>query len=153
MAKEMIVEKSIIIDKPSLEVFNLLKITKNQENFSEWNMKDPNKETTSTGTDGTVGFIYTWNSKNNSVGAGSQKIITLIEGELIEYDLIFERPMKNKGRSKFAVQSLSATQTKVTWTFLSPTKFPMSLFKGIFQKMLGKDIIQSLENLKILLEK
>ncbi|NVN95769.1 MAG: SRPBCC family protein [Bacteroidetes bacterium] len=153
MAKEIIVEKSIIIDKPSLEVFNLLKITKNQENFSVWNMKDPNKETTSTGTDGTVGFNYTWNSKNNSVGAGSQKIITLIEGELIEYDLKFERPMKNVGKSKFAIQSLSSTQTKVTWTFLGPTKFPMSLFKRIFQKMLGKDIIQSLENLKILLEK
>lgn len=153
MAKEMIIEKSIIIDKPSDEVFNLLRITKNQENFSVWNMKDPNKETTSTGTDGTVGFIYTWNSKNNSVGEGSQKIITLIEGELIEYDLIFERPMKNIGKSKFVVQSLSSKQTKVTWIFLGPTKFPMSLFKGIFQKMLGKDIIQSLENLKILLEK
>ncbi|MEI8203303.1 MAG: SRPBCC family protein [Bacteroidota bacterium] len=153
MAKEMIVEKSIIIDKPSLEVYNFLKITKNQENFSVWNMKDPNKETTSTGTDGNVGFIYTWNSKNNSVGAGSQKTITLIEGELIEYDLKFERPMKNTGRSKFAIQSLPGTQTKVTWTFLGPTKFPMSLFKGIFQKMLGKDIIQSLENLKLLLEK
>ncbi|MEI6697357.1 MAG: SRPBCC family protein [Bacteroidota bacterium] len=153
MAKAMIVEKSIIIDKPSLEVFNLLRITKNQENFSVWNMKDPNKETTSTGTDGTIGFVYTWNSKKNSVGAGSQKIITLIEGELIEYDLNFEKPMKNTGRSKFVIQSLSNTQTKVIWTFQGPTKFPMSLFKGIFQKMLGKDIIQSLENLKILLEK
>ncbi len=153
MAKEMIVEKSIIIDKPSLDVFNLLKITKNQERFSVWNMKDQNKETTSTGTDGTVGFIYSWNSKNNSVGAGSQKIITLIEGELIEYDLVFERPMKNIGKSKFIIQSLPSNQTKVTWIFLGPTKFPMSLFKGLFQKMLGKDIIQSLENLKILLEK
>jgi hypothetical protein len=153
MAKEMIVEKSIIIDKHSLEVFSLLRITKNQENFSVWNMKDPKKETTSTGTDGTVGFIYTWNSKHKSVGAGSQKIITLIEGELIEYDLKFERPMKNIGRSKFAIQSLSSKQTKVTWTFFSPTTFPMSLFKGIFQKMLGKDILQSLQNLKILLEK
>ena len=153
MAKEMVVEKSVIIHKPAKEVFNLLKITKNQELFSVWNMKDPDKETTSAGTDGTLGFTYTWNSKNNSVGAGSQKIITLIEGELIEYELKFERPMKNTGLSKFIIQSLNNDQTKVTWVFLGPTKFPMSLFKGIFQKMLGKDIIQSLENLKILLEK
>ena len=151
MAKEMIVEKSIIIDKSSQEVFNLLRITKNQENFSAWNMKDPNKETTSTGTDGTVGFIYTWNS--NSVGAGSQKITRIIEGELIEYDLLFERPMKNTGKSKFVIQPLSSNQTKVTWTFLGPTKFPMSLFKGLIQKMLGKDIMESLETLKVLLEK
>ena len=153
MAKEMVVEKSIIIGKPSQEVFNLLKITKNQEKFSVWNMKDQHKETTSTGTDGTVGFIYTWNSKNNNVGAGSQKIITLVEGKHIEYDLIFERPMKNSAKSKFDIQSVSSDQTKVTWSFIGPTKFPMSLFKGIFQKMLGKDMSQSLENLKLLLEK
>ena len=149
----MIVEKSIIMDKPSLEVFNLLKITKNQEKFSEWNMKDPNKETTSTGVDGTVGFIYTWNSKNNSVGEGCQEITNLIEGELIEYDLTFERPMQNTGNSKFIIQSLSKKQTKVTWIFVGQTKFPTSLFKGLLKKILGKDIIKSLENLKVLLEK
>jgi hypothetical protein len=149
MGKEMIVEKSITIDKPSQDVFNFLKFTKNQETFSVWNLKDPAKETTSNGVDGTEGFTYSWNSKNKSVGAGSQKITKLIDGQRIEYELKFERPMKNTGTSKYIIESLAPNQTKVIWEFRGPTKFPMSLFTGAIKKMLGKDIAQSLENLKI----
>ncbi len=153
MAKEMIIEKSITIDKPSRVVFDFLKITKNQETFSVWNMKDSGKETASSGIDGTEGFTYSWNSKNKSVGAGSQKIKKLVDGHSIEYDLNFERPMKNIGTSKFIIESIAADQTKVTWNFRGPTKFPMSLFIGLIKKMLGKDIAQSLEHLKSNLEK
>jgi uncharacterized membrane protein len=153
MAKEMIVEKSITINKPSREVFDFLKITKNQETFSVWNMKDPTKETSSSGIDGAEGFSYSWNSKNKSVGAGSQKIKKLIDGLSIEYELNFEKPMKNTGTSKFIIESISTNQTKVIWDFRGPTKFPMSLFLGAIKKMLGKDISQSLENLKSNLEK
>ena len=152
MAKEIVVEKSILIDKPFNQVFDFLKTTKNQEFFSVWNMKDPNKETTSEGIDGTEGFIYSWDSKNNSVGAGSQKIIKIVDGKLIEYELKFERPMKNTGISKFLIESTKTNQSKVVWCLNSATKFPMSLFKRMFQKMLGKDISKSLENLKGVLE-
>ena len=41
MAKEMIIEKTVSINRNINEVFNYLKQTKNQDNFSEWNMKDP----------------------------------------------------------------------------------------------------------------
>ncbi len=149
----MIVEKSITIDNPYQSVFDFIKFTKNQEKFSVWNMKDPTKETTSSGIDGTEGFIYSWNSKDKSVGAGSQKIKKITNGLSIEYELNFEKPMKNTGTSKFILESISTNQTKVTWDFRGPTKFPMSLFTGIIQKMLGKDISQSLVNLKHLLEK
>jgi hypothetical protein len=61
--------------------------------------------------------------------------------------------MKNTGTSKFILESITSDQTKVIWDFRGPTKFPMSLFAGLFKKMLGKDITQSLENLKTRLEK
>jgi uncharacterized protein YndB with AHSA1/START domain len=153
MAKEMQLEKSIIINQPSQSVFAYLKLTMNQEYFSVWNMTDPNKATTTNGIDGTVGFVYSWDSKNKNVGAGSQKIIGISEGNKIEYEITFLRPMKNIGNSSFTIESINDTQTKVTWDFKCPTKFPMSLFKGMFQKMLGKDISKSLENLKNNLEK
>jgi len=47
MAKKMIIEKSVTINKPVNEVFDYLKITRNQEEFSVWNMKDPEKNTSS----------------------------------------------------------------------------------------------------------
>jgi uncharacterized protein YndB with AHSA1/START domain len=152
MAKEMFIEKAITINKAKEEVFNYLKLCRNQENFSVWNMKDPGKKTTSEGEDGTEGFVYGWDSKDKSVGAGKQRIEKIVEGQRIEYVINFERPFKNTGHSKFTIQPLADGQTSVTWDFNCPTKFPMSLFSGMMKKMLGKDIQQSLSNLKNVLE-
>ena len=153
MASRMFVEKSIQVNKPQQKIFDFLKYCKNQEQFSVWNMADPQKKTSTVGTDGAVGFVYSWDSKDKSVGAGSQEIKKLEAPSLIEYELRFERPMKNIASSEIELTSLSNTQTTITWRFSGPTKFPMSLFKGIFQKMLGKDLAKSLDNLKQLLEK
>jgi len=153
MAKEMYIEKSISIDKSRKEVFEYIKYTKHQDQFSVWNMTDPNKTATYIGMDGTIGFIYHWDSKNKNVGAGSQEIINIIDDEQILYEVRFERPMKNIAQSQFILKEISSDKTELTWTFRGPTKFPMSLLKSLFQKMLEKDISKSLENLKIILEK
>ena len=152
MASEMKVERSVLIQSSKENVFEFLKITRNQEQFSVWNMADPNKKTTTSGDDGTVGFVYSWDSTSKNVGAGSQRIAAITNGSVIEYALVFERPMKNTGTSKFILEDAGDGQTKVTWDFRGPTKFPMSLFKGLFQRMLGKDIEQSLKNLKAILD-
>lgn len=148
----MVIEKSVVINRSKTDVFNYLKITKNQNNFSVWNMKDPKQKTSEKGMDGTIGYVYSWDSQDKNVGAGSQEIKNIVENEKIEYELRFERPMKNVARSKFVISKISETQTSVSWDFRGPTKFPMSLFSGIFKKMLGKDIAKSLDNLRINLE-
>ncbi len=152
MAKEMIIERSLQINKAKSEVFNYLKLTKNQDEFSTWNMKDPNKKTIYKGTDGIVGFIYSWESKDKSVGAGSQEIISINQNR-ISYEVRFEKPMKNIAQSEFLLKEISDNKTEVSWIFRGPTKFPFSLFKFFFEKMLGKDISKSLENLRYKLEK
>jgi len=152
MAKDMVVEKSVIIDKPRQVVFDYIKYSKNMDNYSVWNMADPLKKTEYKGADGTVGFVYKWDSKVKNVGAGKQEIVKMEDGKLIEYALQFERPMKNTASSRFILSDKGNNQTEVTWDFRGPTKFPMSLFKGLFQKMLGKDIAKGLENLKAILE-
>ena len=148
MAKDLYVEKSVIIEKSVEKVYDFLKLMENQNEFSVWVMKDPNKKTSLQGTDGTVGAIYSWDSKDKNVGAGSQQIINMVNDQLIEYDLKFERPMKNIAKAKFSLRPITPGQTEVKWDFKGPTKFPMSLFKGIFQNMLGKDMAKSLNNLK-----
>ncbi len=116
-------------------------------------MKDPNMKKIYSGTDGTKGFIYSWDSKDKNVGAGSQEITNVIDNIRIDYALRFERPMKNTGTSSFVVNKINDNETSVTWTFISPTKFPFSLLSSIFKKMLGKQISTSLQNLKVLLER
>ena len=149
----MRIEKSIEINKSPELVFDYLRITKNQDNFSVWNMNDPNMKKTHKGTDGKIGFIYSWDSTMKNVGAGEQEITGIDEGKSIDYALRFFRPMKNTGKSKFQITSLGKERSSVAWIFDSPSRFPMSLFAPIFKKMLGKDIEKGLINLKSILEK
>jgi uncharacterized protein YndB with AHSA1/START domain len=149
----MKIEKSITINKSSRLVFDYLKITGNQDNFSVWNMADPNMKKTHTGTDGTVGFKYSWDSTVKNVGAGEQEITAIENGKSIDYTIKFFRPMQNTGKTKFQITSLGDESTSVVWIFDSPSKFPMSLFSPIFKKMLGKDLEKGLINLKSILEK
>jgi len=153
MAKDMIIKKNVSIKKSINEVFDFLKQTRNQDKFSVWNMKDPNMKRDYSGTDGTKGFVYSWDSKDKNAGAGSQEIINISDGNRIDYTLRFIRPMQNTAASSFIVNKIDDTNTSVTWTFQCPTKFPMSLFSPIFKNMLGKQLNQSLQNLKALLEK
>ena len=153
MAKEMNITKNVSINKNISEVFAYLKQTKNQDKFSAWNMKDPNMKKTYSGIDGTKGFVYSWDSTNKSVGAGSQEIIYIDEGTRIDYQLRFLRPMQNTAMSSFILNAINGNSTEVTWTFQSPTKFPMSLFAPIFKGMLSKQLNKSLQNLKDILEK
>jgi hypothetical protein len=134
-------------------VFDYLRITKNQDNFSVWNMNDPDMKKTHQGKDGTVGFIYSWDSALKNVCAGEQEITGIDEGRSIDYALRFFRPMKNTGKSKFQITSLGEERSSVAWIFDSPSRFPMSLFSPIFKKMLGEDIEKGLINLKSILEK
>jgi len=150
----MHIERNVIIFKPLKDVFNYLKLIRNQDNFSVWNMEDPTKKTEFVGTDGTVGYIYKWDSPTNkNVGAGEQEILGIDEGKMIQYEVRFFRPMKNVALVSFFTREISATQTKVEWKFNGKAVFPFSLLKSVFAKILGKDMQKSLENLKGILEK
>lgn len=153
MPKEIIIEKNVSINKNISEVFAFLKETKNQDRFSVWNMKDPSMKKNYSGVDGTKGFIYSWDSKNKNVGAGLQEITNISEGSRIDYLMRFRRPMQNIATASFVLNKIDENTTSVTWTFQSPSKFPMSLFAPIFKNILGKQLNQSLQNLKALLEK
>lgn len=153
MPKDMIIEKSIVINKNIETVFNYLKQTRNQDNFSLWNMKDPGMKKTYSGTDGTKGFIYTWDSTDKNVGAGSQEITNIIDNSRIDYLIQFQRPMKNTANAAFVLNKIDENNTSFAWSFVSPTKFPFSLFSPILKNMLGKQLHAGLQNLKALLEK
>jgi hypothetical protein len=150
----MLIERNVMVNKPLNEVFNYLKLVRNQDNFSVWNMEDPTKKTDFVGTDGTVGYVYKWDSPTNkNVGAGEQQILAIEEGKTILYEVRFFRPMKNVAQVSFSTREISANQTQVEWEFNGKSVFPFSLLKSVFANMLGKDMQKSLDNLKGILEK
>jgi hypothetical protein len=62
------------INKPKQEVFNYLRLLKNQDNFSHWASMDPAMQKNWRGVDGTVGFVSSWKSDKKEVGSGEQEI-------------------------------------------------------------------------------
>ena len=92
--KDFSLEKQVFIKKPKQEVFDYLKMIKNQEQYSVWVMKDPAVKIVYTGTDGTVGFTSAWQSNDKNVGVGEQEIKKINEGENMEVEIQFKKPFE-----------------------------------------------------------
>jgi len=145
------VSVSTVINKPKSEVFDYVKMIKNQEKYSIWMMEDPNVVMDYQGTDGTIGFKASWNSKDDNVGEGSQQI-TAVSDERIDVDLHFERPMKGDDKAATIVETVSENQTKVTSEFYGHSTYPLNLMSLIGKKIITDAQTQNLVNLKKILE-
>ncbi|MDI1306658.1 MAG: SRPBCC family protein [bacterium] len=155
LTKNYAVEREITIDQPKDSVFNYIKYVKNQDNFSVWNRKDPKMIKTFSGTDGTVGFVYSWNSQDKNVGVGEQEIKKILEGERIDFELRFKVPFESTDNAYIITKAISPNQTKVKWGFNGKMPYPMNLILAFMNmdKILGKDLQDGLNNLKVVLEK
>ncbi len=152
MPKTMYVEKSIVIDKDVHDVFEYLKFAKNQANFSVWSLRDPQQKTADLGTDGTVGFVHSWDSQMENIGAGRQEIKDIVQDQEIKYELKFERPMESHAESLLKVDKTGDNHTKVTWSMESPVDDSMLAGMDAMQEEVGADLEESLQNLKKLME-
>lgn len=152
--KDMNVEKEIVINKPKQQVFDYVKLIKNQNYYSVWSKMDPNMKQTFTGIDGTVGFVSAWDG-NKDVGKGTQTITKITEGERIETDLLFIEPWESKAAAFMTTSVVNDSTTKVNWGIKSKMPYPMNLMRLFMdmEKMLGDDYEKGLANLKKELEK
>ncbi len=153
--KEYSVAREVTINKPKAEVFEYIKQIKNQDQYSKWNMTDPNMKKEYTGTDGTVGFVYKWDSQDKNVGKGEQEIIAMNDGEKVHMEIRFIKPFEGIAYAGLQATAITENQTKVTWSFKSKMPYPMNFMLLIMnmEDMLGKDLETGLSNLKGILEK
>lgn len=147
LPKDFQAERDIVIDKPKGEVFEYLKSLKNQDNYGVWQLSDPNIKKTYEGTDGTVGFKYSWDGEK--LGKGSQTITGVKEGERIDTELNFG--FGEPAKAYFITETMSENQTKVTWGISGKSQYPFNLMNLFFD--MSKDFDQGLQNLKGVLEK
>lgn len=153
--KSYSISREISIKESSHIVFDYIKNLKNQDNFSKWALMDPNMKKEYQGTDGTVGFISFWDSKNKSVGKGEQEIIFITDKERIDFEIRFIKPFPGKASAFLSTDSLSEERTLVIWGFSSEMRYPMNLMLLFMnmEKMIGNDLDTGLMNLRKLLEK
>ncbi|MES2004161.1 MAG: SRPBCC family protein [Bacteroidota bacterium] len=154
MKDEYTIQEEIVINKPSTVVFDFVRFLKNTDQYNKWAMLDPNVNRTFTGTDGTVGCIYAWDSTHKQVGKGEQEITKITEGSRIDYKLRFFKPFEGEADSWLITSPVNNNETKVSWGFYGKRNFANRIFHFLFnmKKMLGKDLQTSLQNLKGILE-
>ena len=150
--REHYVQRKIIINAPRQKVFDFLKFLKNQEQFNKWAKTDPDRKEEFKGTDGTVGYIYSW-SGNKNAGAGEKEIKNIIEGKRIETEIRFVKPMEVSASVIMETESLPDDQTKVYLTNAGTLRYPLNILIPVAEKNFAKDMDISLTTLKDILEK
>jgi len=150
---EYSIKREITISRSARDVYNYIKFQRNQEHYSKWVMADPNMKKEFKGTDGTIGFIYAWDSDNKNVGKGEQEIMKLVEGERVDAEIRFIKPFEGVATTSMRIEPLSEYQVRVVWMMNGRNKYPMNLMIPFIDGLLGKDLELSLMNLKTTLEK
>lgn len=146
-------DSEVTINRPVAEVFDYVSHIKNQDNFSKWNMADPNKKQTFEGTDGTVGFKNAWDG-NDDVGAGEQEITGITPNQRVDIEVRFKRPMEDTMQGYFITEAIDANTTKVKWGMVGDdSAWPINIMNPMIENMLAGDMQESLNNLKKNLEK
>lgn len=152
---ELKVERTVTINKPKAEVFAYVKNLKNQTDWGPWHKKDPAMKIETRGTDGTPGFVTSWNSTNSDVGEGEQEIKKITEGERMDTELRFKRPFETKSDAYMITEASGDNQTKVKWGFTGSMPRPLNIMCLVIDmdKEVGKDFEEGLTSLKTILEK
>jgi hypothetical protein len=152
MKKEHYVNREITINAPRQKVFDYIKLLKNQDEFNKHAMAGPDRKREFKGTDGTVGYVYSW-SGNKNAGEGEKEIKGIVEGKRIETEIRFVKPMVTSASIIMETESLSDNQTKVSWSNAGVLKYPFNILIPMMEKHVSKDMDSSLSTLKNILEK
>ncbi len=152
MKKEHFVKRDIVINAPSQQVFDYVRLLKNQDNFNKHAMTGPDRKREFKGTDGTVGYVYSW-SGNKDAGVGEKEIMNIVEGKKVESEIRFVKPFKATASMVMETQAVGSNQTKVSWSNAGTLKYPINIMVPMLEKNVAKDMDISLLNLKGILEK
>jgi uncharacterized protein YndB with AHSA1/START domain len=152
LKKDYSIVREITINRPKQEVFDYIKYLKNQNEWSKWARTDPNMKATYSGTDGTVGFIYGWESDDKNVGKGTQEITKITDNERIDWDFLFVG--KPPTQCYWTTETVSENVTRMKWGFTGRMNYPTNLMILFFEKLIGDNMLNTeLSNLKTTMER
>lgn len=154
--KDFAVEKEVVVNKPKAPVFDYLKHVKNQANYNTWWLMDPGMKLDYKGEDGTEGFVAAWDSdKSGGPGKGEQTIKKIAEGERIDIELHFIKPLESYSPSYLVTDSIAPGQTRVKWGVSGKMAYPFN-FMRVFMSMddmMGNALQEGLVKMKDIVEK
>jgi len=138
---KMHIEKSVKIEKPVAEVYNLLNNFDNWTPWSPWLITDPDAKVTVAEDKKS----YEWTGP--VTGDGNMKIYGGKENERIDIDLTFLKPWKSTAKVWFDLNTEGAG-TRVKWGMDSKIPFFIFFMKNLMESMIGMDYDRGLSMLK-----
>ncbi len=141
------IERSVLIKASQEEVFNHLNNYQHFNKWSPWHRIDPDTQYQFSGAESGVGAAMSWQSDNDKVGSGSQKIVESIPYESIKVELNFDD--MGAAESSYKITPLG-DDTQVIWTFDNDVGWNLiGRYFGLFMnKLLGPSYEAGLHNLK-----
>ena len=143
--------RSAAIDAPPETVFGFIDDFHEWVLWSPWEKVDVELQKIYGGPEAGKGATYEWVGKKT--GHGRMEILSSTPAALVEIDLQFFKPFKQRNRTTFALAP-EAGGTRVTWTMTGAHNL-MSKVMGLLinmDKMVGKDFATGLANLKAISE-
>ena len=147
------VERKIDIRATPDKIFALIDDFHNWAAWSPWEKLDPAMTRTFSGPASGRGTAYAWEG-NKKVGKGAMEITDLTAPAKIVIKLDFYVPFEAHNTAEFTLSATGETTT-VSWVMFGPAPF-MAKIMHVFMsmdKMVGKDFVEGLNNMKAIAEK
>lgn len=151
MADSFSITRSAVIAAPPETVFLFIDDFHDWALWSPWETMDAELQKTYGGPERGKGASYEWVGRKT--GHGRMEILTSTPSSLIEIDLQFFKPFKQRNKAVFALAP-EGGGTRVTWT-MTGTHNAMSKLMGLvfsMDKMVGGQFETGLANLKAVSE-
>ena len=145
------VEREVVINKPSAEVFGKVADFNNYRAWNPWQKSEPTAKYQITGNPSSIGHKYNWEGKK--IGTGSLTVKSLSPNKNIELDLEFIKPWKSSADDNWKFEDLKNGTTKVIWHNTGPLPFGFARLMGpVITKNLNHQFEIGLNSLKEMCE-
>lgn len=139
------VDRSIVIQRSSEEVFDKVADFAHWREWSPWLCAEPNATVTVSDNSNSIGSKYAWEGK--IVGAGELEHESLSPGSRIEDKIRFFKPFKSESNVVFDFEP-DDNGTKVTWKMQGALPWFMFWMKPMMQSLISMDYERGLKMLK-----
>jgi len=149
--EEVTFSRSIEINKPVDQVYNVVKDFNYYRQWNVWSQMEKDAKGEISGPVGEVGSQWNW--EGDTIGTGSLTIEKLVPNESITSRLEFIAPWKAEAQDLWHFEKIDSTTTKVTWGYAGASdSYFMRYMNPMMEDMLSPDFEKGLSNLKALVE-
>jgi effector-binding domain-containing protein len=149
LTKDVIVERSIEIERPINQVFMKVANIKEWQNWDPWCSQDSTLKVTYPATIFGANAQRTWVSEES--GSGEMTFTTVELNKRIEFDLLFLEPFDSEAKAVISFEQIKG-KTKVSWSMHQEYPFLLRVFGLLADNMIGPDFELGLQNLKSYVE-